>query len=291
MTHPDTHARYCPLGDRCRSYNRRTETPGPTTTAPLCDLDMTSRERDIRTLRYHWYDLAQHLAPSLSQALDSQSGFGHGSARPAPVREGVDALQRRIQWVVAAWAEVLVERERLAELPRRHARPGWVVGRAIDLLAPRVAVLAQLPAVLMADYPEIMPDRLPRTADTNEPQPSATGHDAYGSVVYAPAQPIRPPGLPPSDRALTVATFTGLDALVHLSALNSTARSMLGRTQRTTRMPGYCTCGGFLFRDEPRYPADPCDVYCDQCHERTPYDAYEAHTEAILADRTRRRSA
>lgn len=63
----------------------------------------------------------------------------------------------------------------------------------------------------------------------------------------------------------------GWEAVHHLQALHRRARSLLGRTQRTTRLPGTCAgrpgkpCAGDLYRDEPRFDSDPCPVYCPVC--------------------------
>ncbi len=76
----------------------------------------------------------------------------------------------------------------------------------------------------------------------------------------------------------------GWEAVIHLADLHRRARGMLGRTRRTSDVPGSCsTCAGVLYRDEPSYEADPCPVYCGTCHTTWTYDEYERYVGLMLA--------
>ncbi|QKW15364.1 hypothetical protein [Verrucosispora sp. NA02020] len=82
----------------------------------------------------------------------------------------------------------------------------------------------------------------------------------------------------------------GWEAIHHLQHLHQRARGMLGRTHRTTHLPGTCSgCGqDQLHRDEPRHPEDPCDVYCAACHTTWPHDDYQQYvTQLVWPNRSR----
>jgi hypothetical protein len=66
------------------------------------------------------------------------------------------------------------------------------------------------------------------------------------------------------DRETEVA---GWEAALNLIRLDQRCRSMLGRTRRTTLLPGECSdCGAAdLRRDEPREEGDDPPVYCGHC--------------------------
>ncbi|MEV2239506.1 hypothetical protein [Micromonospora sp. NPDC049891] len=88
----------------------------------------------------------------------------------------------------------------------------------------------------------------------------------------------------------TPTTLTGWEAIHHLQHLHQRARGMLGRTHRTTHLPGTCSgCGqDQLHRDEPRHAEDPCDVYCAACHTTWPHDDYQQYvTQLVWPTRSR----
>jgi hypothetical protein len=76
----------------------------------------------------------------------------------------------------------------------------------------------------------------------------------------------------------------GWEAIHQMQALHQRARSMLGRTHRTTHLPGTCsTCGlDQLHRDDPRWPEDPCDVYCRECGTTWPHDDYQQYVTKLV---------
>lgn len=258
----ETTDRCCVADARCRDYDhtRKHAALLADVSTPLCPDCLMFAERDVRTLTYDYIDLEQMLPTSLSQALDSQSQYGRRGEPPAPIRTSVEALQRTIWWATTTWAEVLIERHRLAEAPwadaRRRVRDGYAVKWAVDVLTPRVRDLARVGAVELVDYPDVDED-------------AAVRHGA-GSI----------------------STLTGAQGVLHLSWLRSKARATLGRTRRTTRVPGRCGCpndGNYLYRDEPRYEKDPCPVYCGACPNRWTPEEYERyvglmHAHPELAD-------
>lgn len=241
-----------PEGSMCREWDG--QQPGWAAAGPLCETEIRTAERDVRVLLYDYIDLEQALPPALSQALDTQSQYAQRAGHPIPMREAVEALQRDIWWTVTAWAEVLGDRQRLAD-PSRQVRDGYAVQWAITRLQPRIHDLALVGAVTMADYPLAGDDVACR----------------FRSVAHV--------------------EVAGWEAVLHLSALRSRARSMLGRTHRTMQLPGPCSgrdprtgraCGGVLYRDEPRFETDPCPVYCGTCDERRTYDQYEQYVGLLL---------
>lgn len=80
------------------------------------------------------------------------------------------------------------------------------------------------------------------------------------------------------------ADMCGWQAIHHLQQLHQRARAMLGRTHRTTQLPGTCTSCGLdeLHRDEPRYEADPCDVYCRNCDTTWTHNDYQQYVTMLV---------
>lgn len=124
-----------------------------------------------------------------------------------------------------------------------HARAGAHVQRAVAVLAPRLRILSLLP-----------PTAACRTGC----------EDPFEDVA-------------------------GWEAVHHLQDLHRRCRSVLGRTRRITQLPGACPgadgrpCDGELYRGEPRYPEDPCDVYCGACHNTWHYDDYRQYVGMLIA--------
>ncbi|MEV0214279.1 hypothetical protein [Micromonospora sp. NPDC050695] len=81
-----------------------------------------------------------------------------------------------------------------------------------------------------------------------------------------------------------VTDMAGWEAIHHLQHLHQRARGMLGRTHRTTHLPGTCSGCGLdeLHRDDPREPDDPCDVYCNNCHTAWPHTDYQQYVTQLV---------
>ncbi|MFI2663259.1 hypothetical protein [Micromonospora carbonacea] len=104
------------------------------------------------------------------------------------------------------------------------------------------------------------------------------------TLARLPATAVYPTG--PNDDPTDV---TGWEAVHHLQHLHQRARGMLGRTYRTTHLPGTCSGCGIdeLHRDDPRDEGDPCDVYCANCHATWPHDDYRQYvTNLVWPQRT-----
>ncbi|MFG1846755.1 hypothetical protein [Micromonospora carbonacea] len=82
----------------------------------------------------------------------------------------------------------------------------------------------------------------------------------------------------------TITAVAGWEAIHHLQHLHQRARGMLGRTHRTTHLPGTCSGCGLdeLHRDDPRHEGDPCDVYCNNCHTTWPHDDYQQYVTNLV---------
>ncbi|MEU7978230.1 hypothetical protein AB0B63_06830 [Micromonospora sp. NPDC049081] len=82
----------------------------------------------------------------------------------------------------------------------------------------------------------------------------------------------------------TITATAGWEAIHHLQHLHQRARGMLGRTHRTTHLPGTCSgCGlNELRRDDPRHEDDPCDVYCAACHTTWPHTDYQQYVTQLV---------
>jgi hypothetical protein len=252
--HTTHDSRHCASDTRCRNYNHPEQRPAWVSNRdPLCDACLTTAARDVSSLVYDYLDLAQLQAPSLSQALNMQPGSK--TAPPMPMRAEPEALQREIWHATTLWAGEL----------RRHHRLA-AAGRTIIICAWHTTVSNPPPAVRTLhgrDVQEAVAVLEPRVRELAQLPPTA---------VY-------PTGC--EDDARDIA---GWEAAHHLQQLHQRARGMLGRTHRTTRVPGTCPdCAGDLHQDEPRYREDPCPVYCPTCGHQWSRDEYEAWTINILS--------
>lgn len=114
----------------------------PTTGLPLCEPHLEAAERDVRSLVYDYVDLTQALVPGTSAG---QKVSGTRDA-PVPLSLPADELLRAIHHTAVTWVEVAREHAGLPPAPDRGVRAGWAVQRAVLTLAPRVRLLAALPA-------------------------------------------------------------------------------------------------------------------------------------------------
>lgn len=134
----------------CVAYDRASrlagELPGP---ARLCQWCLQPAGRDVRALVLDYRDLEQHLPPPLGVWGDGQP---RGKSSPLPLRGDVLDLQREIWWLTGVWADVLRDRERLSDAPPR-VRAGWAVQANVNILGPRLHVLAEIATATMWDYP------------------------------------------------------------------------------------------------------------------------------------------
>jgi len=113
----------------------------------LCDGCLRAGEAAVAGLVLDYVDLEQHIAAPRG-AVEHVSGT---RAPPIPLALGVEALQREIWLITVTWAEVLVDVDRLAELPGR-VRDGYAVQWAAAIIAPRVGRLAALPPTTVMPY-------------------------------------------------------------------------------------------------------------------------------------------
>jgi hypothetical protein len=228
--------RLCVSADRCRAYDPITKQPAYVGPAYLCDACLTAATRDVRTLVYDYLDLEQLQIPSLSQAMDTQPRSK--AAPPMPLRGEPEALQAEIHHVTTLWADELRRHHRLHNRQRPYLIGAWHTTTSNPAPPPR-----RLPG---AEVQEAVDTLTPRLRD----------------LAALPPRTVFPAGVDddPED-------MTGWQAIHHLQHLRQRARSMLGWTRRVTHLPGTCSgCGqDELRRDEPRYPEDPCDVYCSEC--------------------------
>jgi hypothetical protein len=257
-----------PPGSVCREWNG--SQPGWAVAGPLCETEVRVASRDVPLLLWDVLDLEQMIPRSLSQALDGQPSGKPGP--PVPLALAPEALQAEIVHVLTTWEAEVRAVCRLSAVPVRgvaapwhttvtklsppaRVRPGAAVQRAVAVLAPRMDVLARVAPVTVY----------------------RTGAD--GDSFQTPV----------------AEDVAGWEAVLHLSRLHARARSMLGRTRRTFLVPGSCSfpdpdgdpekcCGGALFRDEPRFAEDPCDVYCGRCEKgRWTADQYDRYVGSMLA--------
>jgi hypothetical protein len=144
----------CAAADRC--VDRRSEEPGLAEDGPLCEGCLSAGEWAVNALVRDYADLEQHLPPSLGVWGDGQPASRDD--HPVPLNLAVEELQRVIWWVLTTWEEVVREREKLSDSVTRGVRAGWAVQAAVQILQPRVRLLAKIPPVLLADYPGLDED-------------------------------------------------------------------------------------------------------------------------------------
>lgn len=262
----EPHAGSCLNADRCAHWDPGTK-QGAHTRDPLCDDCLDRAARDIRNLTYDYLDLAQLHEPSMSQAITEKASGSKD--KPILISAHVEALQAEIVHVTTTWEYELRVTCRLPDphgvvpvadwhttitrpAPLPKVRPGAAVQRAINIIAPRVARLARIPATAVCP----------------------TGAEDTHAEMY------------------------GWEAVLHLTALHSRARAMLGRTTRRFWIPGECwTCDarplrgvdGPLWRTEPQFAdpgeegrRDPMQVNCDKCGASRPYPDFETYMATLL---------
>lgn len=230
----------CLAGERCRDYDYTRKQPSEVWDTPLCAEDLRAGERAATQLVYDYRDLEQHIAPSVGQRLDGQPG--HSPEAPIPIRTDIEALQRAIWWVTATWAEILADRAQLSPLSKR-VRDGWSVQWSCGILAPRIGSLAVIEEQQLPDYPLTNDDSLPTRF-----------------------------------RSLALVTVSGAQGVLDLMWLHDRARSMLGLTKLTRKLPGHCRCG----RADLRQDNGTDTVYCGGCGATQTRDDYERYGNVFL---------
>lgn len=242
----------CVAGEHCRGFSAGE--PEQRNRAPLCESCLAVAQRDIAALSYDHRDLQALLAPSLSVWGD---GTPHGTDGHAPLRLGVEALQRQIVAVLVTWEQAVRERHHLADVTYRGVRDGFAVVRAVSVLVPRVELLAMVGETMVLDYPVI---------DTSKDGLAAW--EARATMF----------------RGGTYATLTGAQGVLDLMVTHRRARSVLGLTAPVRRLPGNCDrCGGELRQDQPREAGDEQPVYCGSCAVSMTYEDYRKRTGLVAA--------
>lgn len=233
MTAPD---RLCLAARRCRGFDHTTNQPAPPDhRTPLCRPCLEQAARDVPLLVHDYRDLEQLLPKSLSVWSDGQPG--HSGEAPIPLQLDVEALQAEIWWLATTWAEVLTDRQRLAD-PPTHVRHGHAVQWAVQVLTPRTEALARIGPVAMVSYPRADPDT---------------------AVRY---------------RSVQLSYVTGAQGLLDLAAAHQHARSMLGLTEPVYELPGKCQARG-CGRPALRVKDGSDTVWCDRCGMSMTRDDYD----------------
>jgi hypothetical protein len=111
--------------------------------AALCRSCLDGASRDIGALTWDYARL-ESLLPSPARALRAPI-TGRREA-PCPVDLGVDALQRAIHGTLTAWEPAVREAAGLPPERASGVRHGWAVAAAVDVMAPRTALISSLAA-------------------------------------------------------------------------------------------------------------------------------------------------
>jgi hypothetical protein len=145
----------------CREWDPYSKTPGWAVAGPLCETELRVAARDVPMLLFDFLDLEQMLPRPLSQALDGQPSGKPGP--PTPLALAPEALQAEIVHVLTTWEVEIRAGCNLSDPPTfgpnlpwhttvskrpplARVRPGAAVQRAVGVLAPRLDVLARMPA-------------------------------------------------------------------------------------------------------------------------------------------------
>lgn len=157
----------CAAGERCAGYDRREGVAELRDGHPvMCESCLSAAERVVPLLVRDYADLEQHIAPSSSRGDGQPRGTGEP---PSLVRVDVEALQRRIWWVLTTWEDALRDRTRLSDAAlRRLAHPaaapprlkhGAEVQRAAGIIQPRLRLLARVGVTTVIGYPDLDDDQ------------------------------------------------------------------------------------------------------------------------------------
>lgn len=223
-------------GGGCRGFSAGE--PEQATRTPLCDTCLDAAPRDIEALPLDYRDLEQLLPPALGVWGD---GTPHGTDQRAPIRLGVEALQRQIWAVLVTWEQVVRDSDRLSDIALLGVRDGFAVSRAVRVLSPRVQLLATIGPVTVQDYPLI---------------------DVETATVY---------------HGHVYEQVSGARGILDLVRTHAKARSVLGLTAPVRRLPGVCDkCSRpDLRQDQPREAGDEQPVYCGSCRLTMTYSDWE----------------
>lgn len=226
-TPPNRSPRYC------------AEVPEPS--LPLCRPCLDQASRAVPLLVHDFRDLEQMLPKPISAALDEYHVFQRRSGppveAPAPLQLHVEALQAEIWWLATTWAEVLCDRHRLAD-PPSHVRQGHAVQWAVQVLAPRVEVLARIGAVQLVSYP---------------------GADLDEATRF---------------RGVEISYRTAAQGVLDLAHAHNRARTLLGLTEPVYVLPGRCQVRG-CGAAELRVKDGSDTVWCDRCGAVMSRDDYD----------------
>jgi hypothetical protein len=142
----------CMAGAHCRALDEHGH-PAQTD-VPLCFWCLEGAERDVRALPLDYRDLEQHLPRGTSVPAAGMPRTRHVDAG-LPINEDILDLQREIWWVLTAWEDVTREAAGLPPVEdwSKRRRDAVAVVAAVRILAPRLDVLAQVPAAELWGYP------------------------------------------------------------------------------------------------------------------------------------------
>lgn len=241
----------CLAAQRCRSgtspHDPATNVPALAGDTPLCDADLEHATRALPLLVHDYRDLEQLLPPTMGVWPDPTTGYVKVRVieAPIPMREEIEALQRRIWKLATTWAEVIADRHRLSD-PPRGVRDGFAVAWAVRILAPRCDKLARLPLVQVVNYP----------------------HPDEDSTLL---------------RSITLTYVSGAVGLLHLSRAHQHARAILGLTEPVYALPGHCQARG-CGRAELRVKDGSDTVWCDRCGAQMTRDDYDKYGNLFLRE-------
>lgn len=244
----------CQAGQRCRAYDRQADRPA-LTGAPLCEACLADAERAVTALDDDVAALLDGDGPSAS-TWSSRSG-----ARPVPGPKLPMPAHRfdaaaAIVWVLTAWEPAVRERAGLSDVPSGRVRMLPAARRAVNVLAPRLDILAGIAEEVLWDYP-------------------LAGDDEATIVALIAGEPQR------------AAVVTGWRGVLDLAALHRRAQQVLGLT---SAMPERCEgvpCRSCEAQALYRVPGEDT-VRCGMCGDRYDAEGYHRWVGLLAAAVTRK---
>lgn len=147
----------CAAADRCLYYDRQRQSPAEVTDhLPICEGCLSAGERAVGALPFDYVSLEQLQIPSLGVWGDGQPSAG--DEHPIPLNLIAEALQAEIHRVVTTWEDAVRDVDKLSDSVTKHVRQGWAIQAAVQILQPRVRLLAGIGPQPIRDYPPLEDD-------------------------------------------------------------------------------------------------------------------------------------
>jgi hypothetical protein len=134
----------CAYAEQCPDVDRHSGL-APATQRNLCSRCEREASRDVQLLPFDYVDLSQFL-PRRPVRPDTKTARPVPQSTP-PIDLHIERLRSDIAWALQVWELPVREAAELAPAIHEAVREGHLVQKAVEIIAPRVDLLAGLPAV------------------------------------------------------------------------------------------------------------------------------------------------